>query len=322
LDSVRKWRDDDPMVLFPRFVMLGTFVGQIPDLAMWVRYAELLSDSVSLNQKFDGQDVYTGREKGYHLIAKYQAGRGRWSAARSAMQAMDELGRSPAAASMAMNATLPSPGPFPVNVDSLLREVETWDIENPPEDQGRYLGGSLWGFGRKIRWYLLGLLNAERGDHEFALAYADSLDAMEPDETFSTLHQDFALGVRADVFMREDRPEAALDALERTPRRVHYQAERGIPGDREVFLRAQALHALGRYDEALRWYTPRGDRLPAPVLLAPSHYYRGQIYQELGDPEKALWHYGAFVELWKDADAEYQPWVEEVEGRMARLTAE
>ena len=97
------------MVLFPRFVMLGTFVGRVPDLAMWVRYAELLSDSVSLDQKFNGRarDVYTGREMGFNLIAKYEAGQGRWRAARSAMRAMDELGSSPAAAGLAIDATMP-----------------------------------------------------------------------------------------------------------------------------------------------------------------------------------------------------------------------
>jgi tetratricopeptide (TPR) repeat protein len=99
---------------------------------------------------------------------------------------------------------------------------------------------------------------------------------------------------------------------------VNYAFEFAIPGAREVFLRAQALHALGRYDEAAEWYTPRRGL----GFLAPSHYYRGEMYQEMGDTEKALWHYGAFVELWRDADPEYQPVVEQVRERMARLTSE
>ena len=98
---------------------------------------------------------------------------------------------------------------------------------------------------------------------------------------------------------------------------MNYAVEFVIPGAREVFLRAQALHALGRYDEALRWYPPRGD-----ALLAPSHFYRGEMYEEMGDTEKALLHYGAFVELWRDADPEYQPMVEDVLERMGRLTGE
>jgi len=133
-----------------------------------------------------------------------------------------------------------------------------------------------------------------------------------------TIHLDFALAVQADVLMREGHPEEALAALEQAPRKVNYAFEFAIPGAREVFLRAQALHALGRYDEAAEWYTPRRGL----GSQAPSHYYRGRMYEEMGDPEKALRHYGAFVELWKDADPEYQLVVEEVRGRMALLVGE
>jgi tetratricopeptide (TPR) repeat protein len=170
--------------------------------------------------------------------------------------------------------------------------------------------------------YLLGLLSAELGDFSAARVYADRLEALGPLEATPTLHQDLALAVRADVLMRENRFEDALTMLDQAPWRVNNKISWGLPGEREKFLRAQALQGLGRYDEALRLYRPRGDRILAPVLLAPSHYYRGQIYQELGDTEKALWHYGAFVELWKDADPEYRPIVQEVLGRMARLAGE
>lgn len=132
-----------------------------------------------------------------------------------------------------------------------------------------------------------------------------------------TKHLDFAAGVRADVLLRQNRPQDALGALDRAPRKANAWAEFVVAGEREVFLRARALHLLGRNEEALQWYTTR-----SLVLLGPSHYYRGQIYQELGDTEKALWHYSAFTEMWQDADPEYQPLVEDVRERMARLTGE
>ena len=214
-------------------------------------------------------------------------------------------------------ATLPSLGPFPVDADSLQRELEAWDVDGPPPDQA----GRLRQLGRQIRWYLLGLLSAEQGNYQAARGYAAQLEALEPHETVPTIHRDFALAVQADVLLREGRPGEALAALEQAPRRVHYSFEFAIPGVREVFLRAQALHALGRYDEALQWYAPRrGHGIFG--ILAPSHYYRGEMYQEMGDTEKALWHYGAFVELWRDADPEYQSVVQDVRDRMARLTSE
>jgi len=311
MDSIRTLRPVNSMLMLPGFIRLGTIVGHVPDLAMWVRHLESVSDSAYLEQACAGDacDVNFWRRRGSRQIARSQAGRGRWSAARTAVRAMGELGSSWGAARLAVMATMPSPSHFPVDADSLQRELEAWDV-----------GGSDYPL--KLRWYLLGLLSAQRGDYETARAYADRLEALEPHEVLPTIHQDFAQGVRADVLLREGRPDGALAALERAPRRVHYGPGRSIPGDREVFLRARVLHALGRYDEAIRWYTPRMVRGIAPVLLAPSHYYRGQIYEEMGDTEKALLHYGAFVELWRDADPEHQPLVEEVKGRMARLAGE
>jgi hypothetical protein len=45
----------------------------------------------------------------------------------------------------------------------------------------------------------------------------------------------------------------------------------------------------------------------------------GELYEAKGNVEKALEHYTAFVELWKDADPELQPRVRDVRGRIERL---
>jgi len=45
----------------------------------------------------------------------------------------------------------------------------------------------------------------------------------------------------------------------------------------------------------------------------------GEMYEAKGDVAKAIEHYEAFVELWKDADAELQPRVRDVRGRVERL---
>ncbi len=48
----------------------------------------------------------------------------------------------------------------------------------------------------------------------------------------------------------------------------------------------------------------------------------GELYEEKGDPAKALTYYGKMVDLWKDADAELQPQVKEIKDRMAKLAGE
>jgi tetratricopeptide (TPR) repeat protein len=45
----------------------------------------------------------------------------------------------------------------------------------------------------------------------------------------------------------------------------------------------------------------------------------GEMYEAKGNFDKALTHYQAFVDLWKDADAELQPRVRDVRGRIERL---
>ncbi|MGH7658467.1 MAG: hypothetical protein ACREL6_09545, partial [Gemmatimonadales bacterium] len=64
----------------------------------------------------------------------------------------------------------------------------------------------------------------------------------------------------------------------------------------------------------LRFYQERLTR--APALRRLGEYY------ETRDRQKALDYYGKFVELWRAADPELQPQVQEVKQRMARLTGD
>jgi len=54
-------------------------------------------------------------------------------------------------------------------------------------------------------------------------------------------------------------------------------------------------------------------------FLAGVRQRLGEMYEAKGDIGKALTHYQAFVELWKDADPELQPRVRDVRGRVERL---
>ncbi|MCZ6746746.1 MAG: tetratricopeptide repeat protein, partial [Acidobacteria bacterium] len=48
----------------------------------------------------------------------------------------------------------------------------------------------------------------------------------------------------------------------------------------------------------------------------------GELYEERGDRQKAVEYYSRFVDLWTDADADLQPTVEDIRGRVARLVRE
>ena len=68
-------------------------------------------------------------------------------------------------------------------------------------------------------------------------------------------------------------------------------------------------------DELYRMYTWAD-------AYAPTLKRVGEMYEERGDSDKAVEYYNRFVELWEDADAELQPQVEDVRGRIARLVGE
>jgi tetratricopeptide (TPR) repeat protein len=55
------------------------------------------------------------------------------------------------------------------------------------------------------------------------------------------------------------------------------------------------------------------------LFLAGIRQRLGEMYEAKGNFDKALTHYQAFVELWKDADPELQPRVRDVRGRIERL---
>jgi eukaryotic-like serine/threonine-protein kinase len=63
------------------------------------------------------------------------------------------------------------------------------------------------------------------------------------------------------------------------------------------------------------------DRLEADGMFLPAVHKRlGELYEAKGDRTRALAHYRAFIELWKNADPELQPKVTDARLRVAALT--
>lgn len=89
------------------------------------------------------------------------------------------------------------------------------------------------------------------------------------------------------------------------------------------FVRAEALFALGRHDEAFGWYQSLGEHaLRDLIYLAPSHFRRGQILERQGRVAEARKHFAAVVTLWADADPELQPMVSEARARLGGRLAQ
>ena len=96
-----------------------------------------------------------------------------------------------------------------------------------------------------------------------------------------------------------------------------------------------------RFTDAIRGYLADRLNLPDSALAAyrrlvdsreistsvdayfrpQGHLRLGELYEAKGDTDRALAEYGAFVELWKNAEPAQQPKVREIRDRIARLNA-
>ncbi|HEX9581188.1 MAG TPA: tetratricopeptide repeat protein, partial [Gemmatimonadales bacterium] len=90
---------------------------------------------------------------------------------------------------------------------------------------------------------------------------------------------------------------------------------------------ASAHDLAGNADSSLQyWERYLGTTWGIPSIdsgALPMAYRRlGELYEAKGDRPTAAQYYGQFVELWKSADPELQPAVNEVKQRMARLVGE
>ena len=91
---------------------------------------------------------------------------------------------------------------------------------------------------------------------------------------------------------------------------------------------ARAYDLAGQTDSALAVYE-RAVTLPDGFSLFSEFYnlgfkYRrlGELYEERGERDMAVDYYSRLVELWAEADAEFQPVVQDVRARIARLVGE
>jgi tetratricopeptide (TPR) repeat protein len=96
--------------------------------------------------------------------------------------------------------------------------------------------------------------------------------------------------------------------------RVHFNLGRAFDLANEPDSAIAELEAL----VAMHWES----RLDTdPFVLAGSHKRLGELYDAKGNREKAISHLSKFVELWKNADPELQPVVNDAKRRLARLQA-
>jgi DNA-binding SARP family transcriptional activator/TolB-like protein len=264
----------------------------------------------------------------YHIVGAFlDTAAGRFGAARHELAAAAE--QQPAAALeyrafLAALPFVPAAPAAPAELVELRSELRCWDAAAvPPSSHPNPTFDLHRDTHPVLRLYLLGALSARLGEPA-ALQCAAELDTVAAPGAAEGLARDLAHSVRAQRAWWCERYDAALTALDQTrvqpPRLLIVLQTPFYAQVLERWLRAEALHRLGRYEEALRWYRAvvQNSVYELPYL-APSHLRRAEIHDRLGNHEAAAGHYAQFVELWRDCDAELQPLVVDATTRLAEL---
>jgi tetratricopeptide (TPR) repeat protein/TolB-like protein len=172
--------------------------------------------------------------------------------------------------------------------------------------------------GPVMQKYLLGLLKVRMGDTASARQIARDLTAV-----LSDLGEDWgnqlSHALRAEIARSRGDLSVALAELDHFKFTALTAPDDEVVahwGTRERFLRAELLFALGRDREALSWYRSLSSEW---LFAAPINFRQGQIYQRLGDGERARFYYGRFIKLWKDCDPSLRASLDQAQLAMASL---
>jgi tetratricopeptide (TPR) repeat protein/tRNA A-37 threonylcarbamoyl transferase component Bud32 len=124
----------------------------------------------------------------------------------------------------------------------------------------------------------------------------------------------------AHLALAEERWDDAISLLHEADRRLSIYF-------RYAWVQIGRAHDLaGRPDSAIAYlqrYVDTPDPNPGEdgQWLARTHKRLGELYEAKGDTEKAIEHFARFVNLWRDAEPELQPQVQDVSQRLERLRA-
>jgi len=180
-------------------------------------------------------------------------------------------------------------------------EADTTDVVDPP-------------------WWRIGNLFFDAGDAERGRAYRDSAWQRSPEP----IRRWRATGQSADLRYRSARAqgtaEEALQHLRALP--PAWCAPCRHREEAELF-DAAGLVDSARVNYELYLEIPFNFRFWEDARsLARTHERLGQLYDEQGDLENAALHYARFVELWEEADPEFQSRVQAAQARLTEIVRE
>ena len=294
------------------------------------RYVATLLENMSAAEELARLDLQPRRNAGIRLgaqtfLAWLEVARGRWSGAKAAFEEAERMdGGGAIRQEHALAATLPFLNVPREDLLAVRRDVEAWNASEPVTGSPT-LPSALRAH---YRLYLLGLLSSRLGEDDRANRYAHDLDNLTAPSGAHAVVAGLAATVRADVALRRGHTAEALQLLAPATGAVPLELvyvkpfvnAREYTQEHARYLRAEALLAMGRNDEARRWYENSFQGSPSEVAyLAPMHAGLAWILERAGLRTQAVAHMRKFVALWLDGDPAVQPRVAEARASLKRL---
>lgn len=211
------------------------------------------------------------RALGHIVLAHVMGAQGRWPEARAEVLAAEPLAPAWALEVRALFSALPF---VPVSAADLAADraaLDGWDASRT-ESHHHIAFAAHNGVHPHLREYLRGLLALRAGDESAADEALLALRNLEQPVTSSGFIDNLILSLTAAMaFSRRD-PAAALRALESMWVEVWFQLTVASPFFSQAYdryLRGEVLRALGRENEAVRWWVTIAQRSPYELV------YRG-----------------------------------------------
>lgn len=271
----------------------------------------------TLTQPQHSPDV---RALGFRLLARAEAALGRWTVASAFLDSAQLLDAGAALEERALLAAAPFLTVPDAGRAKILAQLGAWSPRAERTAAESHVPAHA-GLHAHVRLHGLGLLHAARREHEQTRRLADSLERLAtPAGAPHEAGQVLAQSVRATSAFYAGHYADVLRILGATPWPAVATAFEAEAHDR--FIRAEALRALGRYEEAAGWYGSIAQRAAYElVYLAPSERRLGEMAERRGEYAEAARHYRRFVDLWAGADPALQPQVQAARQRLAALPA-
>jgi tetratricopeptide (TPR) repeat protein/predicted Ser/Thr protein kinase len=286
--------------------------------------SDLLAVMMDPGQPAEGQAL------GHVWAAHWELGRGRWSEARQHLIAAEALSPGPGLEYRSLLSVAPFVSVSEEERRELLSRLGSWDpsLMPPPSLPNAWFTADE-GPHAHLRLYLMGLLELEMEQVEATLASADQLEQLplvgeaDADLFEETLPAELASTLRGMAAFERGDFEEAVALLEASTTIVWYIQSSASGFHAKVharWARAEALAEIGRTEEALRWYGSFGEHTLYDLpYQAPAHYEMGRLLEAAGDSSAAAGHFRRFIEMWSDADQEFQPLLLEVSERLSLL---